>query len=165
MNTSGTTPSCCCNNNAQEPKTEGTLVKIKKTSRSLPSILTSVLIAFFPKCPMCWAVYMSTLGSFGLVQLPYMPWLLPVLLLFFAIHLFMLYRKIPQKGYLPFLMSLGGAIVILTCRSFLPQEKWLLITGMILIISGSLLNSFSGKIRIHSTYLKNNLNNQSYDKS
>jgi hypothetical protein len=108
---------------------------------------------------------MSTFGSLGLVQLPYMPWLLPVLLLFFAVHLFMLYRKIPQKGYLPFLMSLGGAIVILACRSFLPQEKWLLVTGMILIISGSLLNSFSGKIRIHSTYLKNNLNNQSYDKS
>lgn len=154
MNTSGSTSSCCCNNNAQEPKAESALVKIKKTSKSLPSILTSILIAFFPKCPMCWAVYMSTFGSLGLVQLPYMPWLLPVLLLFFAIHLFMLYRKIPHRGYLPFLMSLGGAIVILTCRSFLPQEKWLLVTGMVLIISGSLLNSFSGKIRISSNLFK-----------
>jgi hypothetical protein len=154
MNTSGSTPSCCCNNQAQEPKTDSTLVKIKKTSKSLPSILTSVLIAFFPKCPMCWAVYMSTFGSLGLVQLPYMPWLLPVLLLFFAVHLFMLYRKIPQRGYLPFLMSLGGAIVILTCRSFLPQEKWLLVAGMVFIISGSLLNSFSGKIRISSHLFK-----------
>lgn len=154
MNTSGNTSSCCCNDNVQEPKAESALSKIKKTSKSLPSILTSVLIAFFPKCPMCWAVYMSTFGSLGLVQLPYMPWLLPVLILFFAIHLFMLYRKIQQKGYLPFLMSLGGAIVILICRSFLPQEKWLLVTGMLMIISGSLLNSFSGKTRMPSNLFK-----------
>lgn len=143
MHTSGTSPSCCCNNNAQEPKGESALVKIKKTSRSLPSIVTSVLIAFFPKCPMCWAVYMSMFGSLGLAKLPYMPWLLPLLLVFMAIHLFMLYRKIPQKGYLPFLISLCGAATILTGRFLLPQEKWLLITGMVFIISGSLLNSFS----------------------
>jgi hypothetical protein len=145
MKSSGTTTSCCCDTHAPQPKAESTLSQIKMTSKSLPSILTSVLIAFFPKCPMCWAVYMSTFGSLGLVQLPYMPWLLPVLLLFFAVHLFMLYRKISQKGYLPFFVSLAGACVIITCRSYLPQEKWLLISGMILIISGSLLNSFSGK--------------------
>lgn len=158
MNSSGTTTTCCCDANAQQPREENAMVKIKKTSRSLPSILTSVLIAFFPKCPICWAVYMSTFGSLGLVQLPYMPWLLPVLLCFFALHLFLLYRKIPQKGYLPFLASLAGAIVIITCRTYLPYEKWPLVTGMILIISGSLLNSFSGKIEFHSTNSKEQSN-------
>lgn len=154
MNNSGTTTSCCCDNNARQPHSESALGHIKKTSKSLPSIFTSILIAFFPKCPFCWGVYMSTFGSLGLVQLPYMPWLLPVLVLFFALHLFMLYRKIPEKGYLPFFVSLGGAVVILICRSYLPQEKWLLISGMILIISGSLLNSFSGKFQFRLTNSK-----------
>ncbi len=154
MSTSGTSPSCCCDNKAQEPRRDGALVRIKKTSRSLPSIVTSVLIAFFPKCPMCWAVYMSMFGGLGLAKLPYMPWLLPILLVFMAIHLFMLYRKIPQKGYLPFLLSLSGAVVILTGRFLLPQEKWLLLTGMVFIISGSLLNSFSGASSIFFNLFK-----------
>lgn len=148
MNRSETTTSCCCNGQLEQPKPESEISPIKMTSKSLPSILMSVLIAFFPKCPFCWGVYMSTFGSIGLVQLPYMPWLLPVLLLFFAVHLYMLYREIHRKGYLPFLISLGGAAVLLTCRSYLPQEKWLLMAGMVMIISGSLLNSFSGKFQV-----------------
>jgi hypothetical protein len=118
--------------------------KIKQTTRSIPSIMMSVLIAFFPKCPVCWAVYMSLFGSLGLAKLPYIPWLLPVLFCFLGIHLFLLFKKVPQKGYLPFALSLAGALVILSGRSFFPLEKWILITGMVLIISGSLLNSFSG---------------------
>lgn len=148
MRDSGAPPSCNCHKQLQEQPADTPLVKIKKTTRSLPSVLMSILIAFFPKCPMCWAVYMSMFGSLGLARLPYLPWLLPVLLLFLAVHLFMLFRKAPQRGYLPFIISLAGALVILFCRSFFPQEKWLLITGMALIISGSLLNSFSGNVRL-----------------
>jgi hypothetical protein len=149
MNAPGTTSSCCCNADGQQPKADSTYGKIRKTSRSLPSIATGILIAFFPKCPMCWAVYMSMFGSLGLTPLPYMPWLLPVLLVFLALHLFMLLRKAIQRHYFfPFWISLAGAVLIMTCRTFVPQEKWLLFTGMVFIISGSLMNSFSGHIRI-----------------
>ncbi len=149
MNAPGTSPTCCCHRDAQQPKTESTLAKIKKTSRSLPSIATGILIAFFPKCPMCWAVYMSMFGSLGLAELPYMPWLLPVLLVFLALHLFMLLRKAMQRRYFfPFWLSLSGAVIIMAGRTFLPQEKWLLFTGMAFIISGSMLNSFSSNIRL-----------------
>lgn len=149
MNATGPNSSCCCHHEGQQPKPDSAYVKIKKTSRSLPSIATSILIAFFPKCPMCWAVYMSMFGSLGLAPLPYLPWLLPVLLVCLALHLFMLLRKAIQRHYFfPFWISLAGAIVIMAGRTFLPQEKWLLFTGMAFIISGSLLNSFSGSIRI-----------------
>ena len=132
---------CQCNGFQGEPVNQA-LLNTKKTAKALPTMLLSVLIAFFPKCAMCWGMYMSMFGSLELAQLPYMGWILPVLLGFLGIHLFMLYRTVVQNGYLPFLLSLVGAIVILIVRTYFPSEKWLLITGMMLIISGSLLNSF-----------------------
>jgi mercuric ion transport protein len=133
---------CNCQNQTPEKKAEESSSKVKKTIKALPSIFTSLLIAFFPKCPFCWAIYMSMLGTLGIAKLPYMPWLLPVLLLFLGLHLFIIYKKSKQKGYLPLLLSLTGSIVLIAERSFFQSEQWLLIIGMLMIISGSLLNSF-----------------------
>lgn len=118
------------------------LVTTGKTAKSIPSVLLSVVIAFFPKCPLCWAIYMSMFGSMDLARLPYMKWLLPVLIAFLAIHLFFLYRRIRIAGYLPFFMSVAGAAIIISCRMFFPFIEWPLITGITCIITGSLLNSF-----------------------
>lgn len=153
MSNSKEMSSCNCQHNAQDESMDGSFSGIKKTGRVLPSVLMSILIAFFPKCPFCWAIYMSMFGSIGLARLPYMPWLFPVLMAFLAFHLFMLWRKVPQKGYLPFLISLAGAMVILSGKVFFPLTQWLAVTGMVLIISGSLLNNFSN-IRIPLTNLK-----------
>ena len=84
----------------------------KQTVRSLRSVLLSVLIAFFPKCPLCWAAYMSMFGSLGLANTPYMGWLLPVLVGVLGIHLYLLAKKIPHKGYGPFGLSLAGALLV-----------------------------------------------------
>jgi hypothetical protein len=143
MNNQLEIPSCSCHSNMQEKMEDKPFSEIGKTTRSIPSVLMSILIAFFPKCPICWAVYMSMFGSLGLARLPYMPWLLPVLLSFLALHLFMLFRKSSQNGYVPFALSLAGAVLILSGRFFFPLEKWLMVTGVVMIISGSLLNSFS----------------------
>jgi mercuric ion transport protein len=113
-----------------------------KTTRPKASIVMGTLIVLFPKCPICWAVYLSMLGSLALSQLPYTSWLLPVLLATLAFHLFMLFRKSEQNGYLPFALSLAGAVLILSGRFFFPLENWLMIAGMGMIVSGSLLNSF-----------------------
>jgi mercuric ion transport protein len=134
--------SCCCNAEKQNLTTEKSISKTRKTLKAIPSMLLSVLIAFFPKCPVCWAVYMSMFGSLGLAQLPYMGWLLPVLMVFLGIHLFMIYKKSAPNNYLPFLLSLTGAIIILVGRFSLTNEKWLPILGMLLIISGSLFIRF-----------------------
>ena len=114
------------------------------TMKALGSFLLSLLIAFFPKCPVCWAVYMSMFSGLGIAQLPYLKWMLPVLLLLFALNLYLLYRKANKTGYGPFFITLTGAIIILLGRNFFPAEKELLYTGMLLVLSGSLWSSFSG---------------------
>ncbi|SEW45701.1 hypothetical protein SAMN05428988_6100 [Chitinophaga sp. YR573] len=115
----------------------------KKSARTVSSFLLSILIAFFPKCPLCWAVYMSMFGSIGMAKLPYMPWLLPVLLGFLLFHVAMQYRTIKQKGPLPFCSSVIGATCLLLSRFVFPEIKLLLITGMLFIIAGSLLGTFA----------------------
>ena len=136
------TKSCCCSAREQKQIEEKPISKTRKTLKAIPSMLLSVFIAFFPKCPVCWAVYMSMFGSLGLVRLPYMGWLLPVLLFFLAIHLYMIYKKSSATSYLPFLLSLTGAAIILIARFSFNNEKWIMISGMICIISGSLLSQF-----------------------
>ncbi len=145
MYNSTETGKCCC---SVAPKTvqRKPVSKTKATAQSVWSLLLSFLVAFFPKCPVCWAVYMSMFGSVGLANLPYMKWLLPVLILLLGIHLFMLYKKAAKIGYIPFIISIAGTVAILFSRSFFSSEKWLLIIGMAFIISGSLLNSFSGAL-------------------
>lgn len=120
-----------------------TVDKIKKTARSVPSVLLSILVAFFPKCPMCWAAYMSMFGSVSLAQTPYQGWLFPVLLGFLGLHLFLIFRKVPEKGYGPFLLSVFGAIFIISSRALMLSGNALLIIGMLCILLGSLWNSFS----------------------
>ncbi|PZF73706.1 hypothetical protein [Taibaiella soli] len=140
MNTSNQPQKCCC---AEKKTLVETIPEKKVKTHPVLSTLLSVLIAFFPKCPLCWAAYLSMFGSVSIAKLPYMGWLLPVLFGFLGIHLFFLYRKAARAGYAPFLLSLAGAVALLVCRMFFTTEKWLLMSGMILIISGSLLNSLS----------------------
>ena len=85
---------------------------------------------------------MSMLGGLGLARLPYMNWLLPVLLLLLVVHLGMLLKQSSRKGYLPFVLSLAGSLLILGGRNLLPMEKWLPLLGMVLVSAGSLANSF-----------------------
>lgn len=136
---------CNCKSNACPNLQEGAPSVTKKTLGSIPSILLSVLVAFFPKCPMCWAVYMSMLGSFGLAKIPFMGWLLPVFLLFLAVHLWMLLNRAAEKGYGPFIFSLAGFTILLFGRIIYLDLEWLSILGMALIVVGSFWNSFSSK--------------------
>lgn len=118
-------------------------LEIKKTAKSVPSVLLGLGVAFFPKCPMCWAAYMSMLGGIGLSNLPYMKWLFPVLVGFLGLHLFLIFRKVKAKGYGPFLLSLSGALAILGARELFSGSQPVLLTGMVLLVAGSLWNSFS----------------------
>jgi len=116
---------------------------VRETFRSVPNFLVSLLIAFFPKCAMCWATYMSMLGSVWLARAPYLAWLFPALLALSGLNLLLLLRKARRKGYGPFLLGLAGIAVILGGRSQFPAERWLLLLGMSLMFSSSLLGSFS----------------------
>jgi membrane-bound ClpP family serine protease len=153
------TNNCCCNSKKNDELKKELVNQVKSSFRfkSLSSVALSVLIAFFPKCPLCWAAYMSLFGFLGLSQLPYMSWLLPVLLLFMGVYLIILYKKSPKKGYIPFHLSLAGAVLLLIGKLFFPLEKWIVVLGMIFIISSSLWLSFGVQI---VSYLLSRQNNK-----
>lgn len=134
---------CCCSKTVQVEPAPKRPLEIKKTVKSVPSMLLGLGVAFFPKCPMCWAAYMSMLGGIGLSNLPYMKWLFPVLVAFLGLHLYLVFRKAKTKGYGPFLISLFGALTILGARELFPNSQPVLLTGMALLVVGSLWNSFS----------------------
>ncbi|MGH2666281.1 MerC domain-containing protein [Flavobacterium sp.] len=143
MKNSSEKTTCNCQSNACPNVDRNASSAVKKTFRSIPSILMSILVAFFPKCPLCWAVYMSMLGSFGLAKIPFMWWLLPVFTLFLAVHLWMLFRRIPEKGYGPFVFSVIGFTVLLFGKLAHLDSEWLSVTGMLFIATGSFWNSFT----------------------
>lgn len=141
MNNLNPQNACCCNKISTSTATKKSKINVVFTF--FRTTFLSVLIAFFPKCPLCWAVYMSMFGSIGLSQLPYMGWLLPILMGFLGFHLIILYRKGKKNGYLPFYVSLLGAFFMLIGRTFLPESKILLFIGVICIITSSLIATFS----------------------
>jgi len=143
MNVPEKTMACQCGSAPPTAPTAGALTHAGRTAKSLPSVLLSLGIAFFPKCPFCWAAYMSVLGSIGLVRLPYLPWMLPVLLGLLAIHLVLMLRQLRERRYGPLACSVLGAACILLGRGVAPQGAWLLPAGIGLLVAGSLWNNFS----------------------
>ncbi len=112
--------------------------------RALPPTLLSIGIAFFPKCPLCWAAYLSVLGSLGVAHLPtYQPWMLPLLEALLLGHLYLLFRQLAARRYGPFACSVVGAGCLLLGRLVLPQHPGLALAGIGALVLGSLLNSFA----------------------
>lgn len=138
-------PTCQCNQMTQVKSDEsGDLkTKSKKTFKAFGSTFLSLIIAFFPKCPLCWAAYLSMFGSFGLSNVPYISWLYPVLVGFLVLHLFLIFKKVKEKGYWPFILSIAGASIILSTRLLQTDNKQVLFVGMALILIGSLWNNFT----------------------
>ena len=129
-------PTGCCCQTSQKPKPPSKSEIVKSTS-------LAVFIAFFPKCPLCWAAYMSLFSSIGLTQIPYMPWLLPVLMVMLAIHLFFLFKKVSEKGYLPVSISIVGALCIVISRYYVLENPTLSYLGLAAMVMGSFLNTRS----------------------
>lgn len=119
-----------------------------KTSRRPPvrsalALGLSLLVAFFPKCPMCWAAYSGALGIASIVQIPYMGFLFPVLVALLGLHLWLLFKQAARVGHGPFLISVGGAVTLLLVRYWFPHASWALKSGILLMLLGSIWNSFS----------------------
>jgi hypothetical protein len=124
----------------------------ENASWSMLTAVLSLLIAFFPKCPVCWAAYMNIFGSVWLAHTPYVPWLHPLLLGVSALNLLLLLRRARNKGYGPFLLGSTGFATILGGRSLFPQDRWLLLCGAALMVASSLVSSFTAD-RAHTSPL------------
>jgi protein SCO1/2 len=83
----------------------------------------AVVTAFFPKCPVCWAAYLSVFGVAGLDSLPYSPWLLPVFVTLLLVNLVSVRRRSASQGTtVPFWLTAAGAAVILVLGLGLKHE-------------------------------------------
>ncbi len=106
---------------------------------------SALFIAFFPKCPFCWAAYMSYLGATSVVSVRYQPWLIWVLVGLLAINVGVLYWTRHRHGLGPFWLCLVGATLVISNRLWL-NEPALLGLGAACLLTGSLWNSLSQKM-------------------
>jgi mercuric ion transport protein len=120
-------------------------IKWKKILKTNASFLMAVLIAFFPKCPFCWAAYMSMFSFLGLNTIKYQPWLLPVFIVLFFANIVSLYLTRKRHGYKLLLLSLAGATLIVLNRLYW-NVPVVVYCGAALLIVASLWNSLSGRM-------------------
>ncbi|MFT4546991.1 MAG: mercuric ion transport protein [Pseudoalteromonas tetraodonis] len=106
---------------------------------SVFGLLPSFMLAIAPKCPFCWAAYMSALGSVGIsIQIPYQPWLLPLMAGLLLVNLAALFSRARARGrYGAFLLCLLGGATI-TSGKFLLESPMLVALGLGCILAGSL---------------------------
>ena len=115
-----------------------------KVVNTIQQVALPVIVAFFPKCPFCWAAYLSALGISVIKTIPYSPWIAPLIILIMIFNLVILYRKSASRnGLVPFWISLAGVLLVST--GYLFTVKTIAIPGIVMIFIGALLNTLSCK--------------------
>jgi protein SCO1 len=114
-----------------------------KAASSAAGTLASLAVAFFPKCPVCWAAYLSFFGIAGLERIPYSPWLQPLLAAVMLINLASLWLRGRSTGrWSGFCLATAGALAIVVSKAGPGWEKAAL-WGVALTLAGSLLGAFA----------------------
>jgi protein SCO1/2 len=117
----------------------------RKTTSTMFGTLASLGVAFFPKCPICWAGYMSVFGIAGLQRIPYSPWLQPVLIAVMLINLTSMWLRGNSTGRMSgFYLVSAGALVIIVSKMGLGWEN-VAVWGVALTLAGSLFSALSAK--------------------
>ncbi|HEX9960653.1 MAG TPA: SCO family protein [Pyrinomonadaceae bacterium] len=105
------------------------------------SSLIPLGIIFFPKCPLCWAAYLSFFGIAGLQSIPYSPWLLLFFVLLMMINLVSIFKRAKNIGrFGSFYLSLLGILLVLIPGTYF-NFQIASYFGIAFILIGSLFNS------------------------
>ena len=117
----------------------------QRTNFASPVFGTAVALglALFPKCPLCWAAYLSLFGIAGLESIPYSPWLQPVLAILLLLNLTSIWFRARGTGrMIPFYLVTAGALAIVASKVFTgPATAGFL--GVFLTLAGSVWSTFS----------------------
>jgi protein SCO1/2 len=117
----------------------------RKTASLMFGTLASLGVAFFPKCPVCWAGYLSMFGIASLEQIPYSPWLQPVLVAMMLINLASVWLRGRSTGRMSgFYLVSAGAVAIVILKMGLGWGN-AAVWGVALTLAGSLLSALSAK--------------------
>ncbi len=119
----------------------------RETASLMFGTLASIGVAFFPKCPICWAAYLSVFGIAGLERIPYSPWLQPGLAAVMLINLASVWLRGRSTGRMRGFYLVGaGALAIIASKIGLGWEN-AAVWGVALTLAGSLLSALSAKNR------------------
>lgn len=130
---------CCAGGVGRAPRTRSLEVVGRVSSPILGSI-SALVVAFFPKCPMCWAAYLSLFGVAGVDWLANSPWLLPLFVFALVLNVGSLWwigkRSQRRAGF--YLAALGALTIV--CGSLWLERDWVSGIGIALTFAGSLLS-------------------------
>jgi len=108
--------------------------------------LAALGLALFPKCPLCWAGYMSFFGIAGLEGIPYSPWLQPLLAVMIAINLGSVWLRARATGrMMGFLLVSAGALTLVLSKASGLQKA--AIAGVLLTMAGSFVSTFATRAK------------------
>jgi protein SCO1 len=100
--------------------------------------VASLGVAFFPKCPVCWAAYLSVFGITGLERIPFSPWLEPALACLVLINLASAWISARSTGrFAGACLATTGALAIALSKPEWLQPAW----GVALTAAGSLMTA------------------------
>lgn len=116
-------------------------------SRHALSTLPPLLAALLPKCPLCWAAYLSALGITSMQGVRYGSRAVYVLMTLMLANLLLVYRRARQrKDSGAFYLSASGVFLALAGLYF--NSLYASYSGAAMIFFGSLLSSLSSGVRL-----------------
>lgn len=121
----------------------GNKTRLTRAVQKYLSFILALFIAFFPKCPMCWAAWLSGLGLISANTIPYRPWYLFISIGLIVLNIIVLYLLNRKHNLLPLAINMGGAFLIIINR-FTINTNWLMVTGGLLLIAGAAWSSLPG---------------------
>jgi protein SCO1/2 len=105
-------------------------------------------LALFPKCPFCWAAYLSLFGIAGLESIPYSPWLQPVLAILLLSNLTSVWFRARTTGrMIPFYLVTAGALTLIASKA-LSGPVAANFLGVFLTLIGSAWSTFTRSARL-----------------
>jgi protein SCO1/2 len=108
-------------------------------------------LALFPKCPFCWAAYLSLFGIAGLESIPYSPWLQPVLAILLLSNLTSVWFRARATGrMLPFYLVTAGALTLIVSKVISGPAAANFI-GVFLTLVGSVWSTFTPLDTVRTT--------------
>ncbi len=124
----------------------------RRARKSYMSFFLALGIAFFPKCPFCWAAYMTVFSAMGLGTVSFQPWMLPVMLLMLGLNTLSMYFSRKRHGWGPLVLSLSGALLVILGKLIFHAVAPVYV-GVLMLLFASLWNSLPTRMVTSIRYL------------
>lgn len=139
----------------QELKGSDRSFSMKGVSKSVGSVVVPVFITLLPKCPFCFAAYLSLFGIAGMQLMPYVKFIPPLFFLAMSINIYALYKMgVKRSSFLPLYLCILGSVTVVVFGYYNPS-KFGLIFGLVLLFLSAILNSLPNRVYLK---LKRKLN-------